>query len=199
MGKRSSAKRRLLLATQGFGPLLQRDYWGVIRNPRSSPLEVIATVRRHFSSFAPAELAAFERCDGKDVALSLGDELYVQIPVAGRFRVRVVHSGAGSFTLATMSGHPEAGRITFGCREDSNGALVFHIRSRARSSSGRFRAGFLATGEVMQTSTWTDFVNRVAVYFGDGIEGFIHAETKPCADEPESVVRTRPTYELRSD
>lgn len=194
MGKRTAASKRLLLAEAGFGPLLQRDYWGVVRNARVSPLAVMATVRRYFPSFSPPELARFERCDGRDAPLSRGDELYVNIHLAGRSRVRVIHAGPQSITLSTEEGHPEAGRITFGSYRNEKGDVVFHIRSRARSSTGPKRTGFLAAGEVMQTSTWTDFVNRVGVAFGDGIVGFIHAESTICADEPEGVARSEPTY-----
>ena len=193
MGNRIESES-LSLAEQGVGPLLQRDYWGVVRNAWASPRAVVATVRRYFPSFSPRDLASFERCDGRDAGLSMGDELFVTLPVAGRFLVRVTHVGDQSFTLATEPGHPESGRITFGCYRDSNDELVFHIRSRARSSSRRFRAGFLATGEVMQTSTWTDFVNRVGVAFGEGIDGFIHAATRLCEDEPERIARSEPTY-----
>lgn len=198
MGKRKQSAR-LLLAERGVGPLLQRDYWGVVKDARSSPRSVVATVRRFFPAFSPRELASFERCDGRDASLELGDELYVTIPVAGRFRVRVMHVANQNFTLATEEGHPEAGRITFGSYVDGNGDLIFHIRSRARSSTRRFRAGFLTTGEVMQTSTWTDFVNRVGVAFGDGIVGFIRAETKRCEDEPEAVATSEPTYPAIGD
>ncbi|HWV39848.1 MAG TPA: hypothetical protein VN033_15365 [Vulgatibacter sp.] len=193
MGKRS-ASRRLLLAEAGFGPLIQRDYWGVVRNARASPRTVMANVRRHFPAFSPAELAGFERLGGEGEPLAVGDELLVRIHMAGGFRVRVIHADPQSLTLSTEEGHPEAGRITFGCYRNERGDLVFHIRSRARSSTGRYRTGFLAAGEVLQTSTWTDFVNRVAVAFGDGIVGFIHAETTPCADEPEHVARSEPTF-----
>ncbi len=190
---------RLMLAERGVGPLLQRDYWGVVRNAGASPRAVMSTVRRFFPSFAPRELASFDRCDGREASLSAGDELYVTIPFAGRFRVRVTHVGDQSLTLATEEGHPEAGRITFLCYRNATGELVFHIRSRSRSGSGRFRAGFLTSGEVMQTSTWTDFVNRVGVAFGGGIVGFIHAETTPCDDEPERVARSEPTYRVPGD
>lgn len=188
-----------MLAERGVGPLLQRDYWGVVLGARASPREVMATVRRYFPSFSPRELASFERCDGRDEALSVGDEIYVRIAVAGTFRVRVTNVTPQSLTLSTEKGHPEAGRITFGCYRNGQGEVVFHIRSRARSNRGRDRAGFLATGEVMQTSTWTDFVNRVGAAFGDGIVGFIRAETTSCADEPEEVACVEPTYRAVGD
>ena len=195
--RRRSAAGDLQLATQGAGPLLRRDYWAVIRNCRFTPAQVAQTVRRHFPAFAPSELVVFQRHDGADGRLELGDELEVHILGVPRTRVRVTHLGEQSFTLATEPGHPEAGRITFGSYRNRYGDVVFHIRSHARSS-GRFtRAGFLATGEVMQTSTWSAFVNRVAVAFGDGVIGWIHAITTPRADEEPEISRHAPTYEAR--
>lgn len=175
----------LLLASQGSGPLLQRDYWGVIRNSRASAPEIARMLARDFHQFAPEELVQFDRIDGADEALEPGVDLEVQIRMAGACRVRVVHKDRNSITLATLAGHPEAGRITFGAYPNEAGDVIFHIRSRARSSSSVKYAGFLAVGEPMQTNTWTDFVDRVAHTVGDGVLGVIHAETTEIADEPD--------------
>lgn len=199
MRKRKSVGRELdlLLATQGFGPLLRRDYWAVIRDCRATPERLVRTVRRHFPAFAPRELVRFSPRGGADRALEPGDEFDVHIVGVPAVRVRLTHVGPQSFTLATESGHPEAGRITFGSYRNGRGDVIFHIRSHARSSSRFTRAGFLATGEVMQTSTWSDFVNRVAVAFGDGVVGYIHAETTRCGDEAPEVTTHAPTFEAR--
>lgn len=194
MRKGRRTEHDLLLASQGVGPLLERDYWAVIRNCRATPAQIMATVRRHFAAFSPRELVVFERDPPTDRPLDLGDELEVKIVGAGRFRVRVIHLNEQSITVGTEIGHPEAGRITFGCYRNGRGDVIFHIRSHARSSSLFKRTGFRAMGEVMQTSTWTEFVNRVAVAFGEGPIGFIHAETRRCEDEPYESVTHAPTY-----
>ncbi len=102
--------------------------------------------------------------------------------------MRVVNRDAQSITLATLAGHPEAGRITFGAYRNDYRDVVFHIRSRARSGSRAHYAGFLTAGEAMQTNTWTDFVQAVAYTFGDGIVGFVHAESRRMSEreEPET-------------
>lgn len=164
----------------------------MIRSAWVSPQELIATVRRHFAAFAPEELVVFFPREGK--CLEEGDEIDLRITGAGNARVRVTHVGPQSFTLATLTGHPEAGRITFGSYRNARGDLIFHIRSHARSHGRLRRAGFLAAGEVMQTSTWSEFVNRVAVAFGEGVQGLIHAETRPREDEPLEQERHAPTY-----
>src|SRR5690606_10192091 len=68
-------------------------------------------------------------------------------------------------------GHPEAGRITFGAYRNVEQRVVFHIRSRARASSNIRLAAYVAIGEAMQTSTWTDVISRVAAALGSTIAG----------------------------
>ena len=119
-----------------------------------------------FAEFVPAELAAFRRLAGEG-PLTVGDVLDVHIRAAGTYRVRVTHRDENSFTLTTLPGHPEAGRITFGAYPNERGDVIFHIRSRARSGSVGHYLGFVAMGEAMQTETWAEFVNRVALTVGD--------------------------------
>jgi hypothetical protein len=168
--------------------MLQRDYWAVIDGCRWKPSEVMALVAKRFPEFPPAEVVVFERGGGLDETrgLDAGDELDIQIRLAGAARVRVVHKDACSLTLATLAGHPEAGRITFGAYRNKEGDVIFHIRSRARASSTSNYLGFLIGGDPMQTGTWTDFVNNVAVTCGVGVISQIHAEVRELeADELE--------------
>ena len=183
----SSQPAGLLLPEQGAGPLLQRDYWAVIKDCHYSPSELMEWVALRFPEFAPAELCVFDRANPPAEArpLELDDELTVKIQGAGTFGVRVIHKDAQSFTLATLPGHPEAGRITFGAYRNEHGDVIFHIRSRARSGSTFHYVGFIAGGEAMQTNTWTEFVLRAAVSAGEGVVGVIHADTEKLDGEPE--------------
>jgi Domain of unknown function (DUF1990) len=190
----------LLLAAEGAGPLLQRDYWAVIEHCGCSPSELMALVASRFAEFAPEELVVFEREDGGDTPLEVGDALRVRIRGAGTFRVRIIHRDPQSLTLATLPGHPEAGRITFGAYRNEPGDVIFHIRSRARSCSRVMYLGFRTGGEAMQTNTWTDFVNTVALTVGEGIIGFLHAETSVMEEAHESADDVRgPTFLARGD
>jgi len=201
----------LILHSEGSGPLLQRDYWAVVEDCRLSPPDVADLVSREFCNFAPESLVRFERssgeaggdgdgeqnpADSESPPLEEGDELDVAIRMAGTCRVRVVHRDRNSLTLATLKGHPEAGRITFGTYRNDDGRVVFHIRSRARASSGTRYAGFVAAGEPMQATTWTDFVDRVAHTVGAGVVGVIRVETaKMEEDEPDDPeVICSPTF-----
>jgi hypothetical protein len=182
------------LSSAGCGALLQRDYWGVIAECRVSPIQLMDDLRGRFCEFPPPELVKFSRAGECGKPIEVGDELDIVIRMAAECRVRVVARDAHSVTLATLSGHPEAGRITFGAYRHESGGVVFHIRSRSRSGSNVFSAGFVAIGEAMQTNTWVEFVQAVASTYGAGVQGDTNAETaqvEPNADD-ESV--TQPTF-----
>lgn len=192
---------QLFPATEGVGPLIQRDYWAVVEGCERGPREVASELARSFATFPPADVAVFRRLDGpggSDAPLAVGDELAVSIRMAGQFRVRVVHRDDNSLTLGTLHGHPEAGRITFGAYRNRRGDVVVHIRSRARSGSHVHRVGFLGLGDPMQLYCWTDFLNAVAARFGRGVVGTIAAETKTIDDEPDGCER-RPTFIAEGD
>lgn len=185
-------------AREGYGPLLQRDYWAVIRSCRLSCSEVALLVRRRFRDFPPDKLVRFAHPED-DRALEVGDELEVNIRMSGKTSVRVVHVNSNSLTLCTAKGHPEAGRITFGAYRNERGDVIFHIRSRARSSTMTRYAGFLTAGDPMQTTTWTDFIDRLAHTVGDGVIGAIRADVKRIGDEHDDPRVDTPTYIAEGD
>ncbi|HVL66378.1 MAG TPA: DUF1990 family protein [Vicinamibacterales bacterium] len=171
----------LLPASAGVGPLLQRDYWAVFDGCRLTPSEVVAHVRAHFCELPPSSIVSFTTAGG----LAIGCDLDIRILPAQQCCVRVIHENAQSFTLGTLRGHPEAGRITFGAYRNPARDVVFHIRSRARSAGVLDRLGFLAIGDAMQTNTWTDFIVNTARAVGARIQGVIHAETQTAEIGPE--------------
>ena len=169
-------------AGNGRGPLLQRDYWAVLAGCRGTAADVARAVAEGFWRYPAPEMVRFEREDGTRDPLREGDVMTVDIRMAGSFQVRVVHRDELSLTVATIDGHPEAGRITFGAYPNARGEIVFHIRSRARASSLNRFIGFLGAGEPMQTLTWTGFVDRLAAAVGSGVRDVIHAETREVAE-----------------
>jgi uncharacterized protein (UPF0548 family) len=167
----------ILSSARGVGLLVQRDYWAVIAGCRLSPSALVDELADHFSAFAPPDVVTFARADGTARPLERGDVLEVRIRGAGTFRVCLACRTSQTLTLATLTGHPEAGRITFGAYRNDYRDVVFHIRSRARSSTRARQLGFMTMGEAMQTATWADFVTAVAFTFGEGVIGYLHAET----------------------
>lgn len=185
----------LVLASSGAGPLLERDYWAVIRECRLTPPELADRVASDFCAFPPESLVTFARSGEAGTPLQVGDEMEVSIRMAGECRVRVLHRNENSITLGTLEGHPEAGRITFGAYRNDEGDVIFHIRSRARAESALRYVGWVAAGEPMQTNTWTDFIDRVAHTVGGGVIGAIHADTREIEDEGDEPETTcSPTF-----
>lgn len=174
----SSPPDNVQSADSGSGPLLERDYWAIIEDSHCKPSGVMEIVQAKFCAFPPTDVVTFERT-GDPTRLDVGDELDIAILLAGECRVRVVHRDACSLTLATLQGHPEAGRITFGAYRNNSGDVIFQIRSRARSSSLVTYIGYLFGGDPMQTSTWTTFIDNVAKTCGQGVRGDVHASTQP--------------------
>ena len=186
----------LLPATRGAGPLLQRDYWAVLAGCRLKPSGVMTRVKQQFCSLPPASLVHFDAPGG----MMLDALVDIVIMPGQRCGVRVIHEDNQSLTLATVEGHPEAGRITFGAYRNPHGDVIFHIRSRARSTSAAKRLGFLAIGEAMQTNTWTDFIRNTAVLVEAGISDVIHADTCVVDDTPDDDDPLRmPTFVAAGD
>ena len=179
------------LPVEGAGPLLQRDYWAVLSGCSKRPSEVIAWVKDHFCELPPSALVEFTAPQG----LARDAIVDILIKPGQHCRVCVIHDDAQSLTLGTLTGHPESGRITFGAYRNPNDEVVFHIRSRARSSDRSRFLGFVAVGEAMQTDTWTDFITNTAQGVGATIADAIRAETVHVDDVPEdSDPEGKPTY-----
>lgn len=193
----SRSERELSPASAGVGPLLQRDYWAFIASPACCASQVGELLASRFAELAPPSYVRFRRRDGEEGPLEVGDDLEVTIRLAGTFGVRVVHRNANSITFATLRGHPESGRITFGAYRNSEGKLIFHIRSRTRVSSRLRYAGFLALGESLQTNAWGELIKRAASIMGEGVEGSVEEETHRIPDELEE--QGQPTYIAAGD
>lgn len=195
----SDEPRDMQPATEGTGPLLQRDYWAVIAGSRFRPSEIVDLLAERFPDFPPPELVRFRMADGCDPPLKVGDELDIEIRMAGECGVRVVHRDANSITLGTLNGHPEAGRITFGAYRNERDDVVFHIRSRARASRLTKYLEFLAGGDPMQTNTWVDFINALSMTVGSGIVDGIRVEQTEVEDEDADEDQSTPTFIAQGD
>lgn len=168
---------RTLVASDGVGPLLQRDYQAAIVETETTPEQLILMLREEFPRFSPDRLCTFKRPEGAEGLLDVGDQLAVWIPGVGWTGVTVAQVDAQSLTLQTVEGHPEAGRITFGATRDPAGNLLFRIRSRARSSDTVRRLGFKVFGKHIQKQIWLAFITNVAEACGGRLEGEVREDT----------------------
>ena len=190
----------VVAATAGAGPLLERDYWATLENCPLRPSEIINHIAAHFCQLPPEALVRFAPANGAAASLPTESEIDIHIKPATDCRVRVIHRDANSFTFGTLSGHPEAGRITFGAYRNPAGDVILHIRSRARSSSTGKLLGFFAIGDAMQTNTWTDFINNAAASLGVRIAGAIHVEKREVDETQDDAEPLQsPTFLARGD
>ena len=176
--------RDVIYAAAGAGPLLQRDYEGVILGGTCSPEALAKLVRERFVEFGPPETAAFARDGGESKPLAVGDELAIRLAGVMPCRVRVVHLDDLGVTLRTLDGHPEAGRITFLAGRGEEGRVTFRIRSRARSGGLIHYLGFLLLGRTMQARCWVRFIGKVAEASGGRLDGPIRVRTAKVEQEP---------------
>lgn len=170
------------VAPEGRGPLLQRDYMGIIEGSDWPPARIIELVRTDFPLFSPEALARFERLGDPSQPLREGEEMEVNIKGTGCHKVVAVRVEPQSLTLRTIQGHPEAGRITFGAHHDDQGRLVFRIRSRARINNLVRLVGYFLMGKAAQTHIWTTFIERVAEAIGGRIAGKVEVGTQEVED-----------------
>lgn len=192
-------RREIQLATEGKGPLLQRDYVVVLDGTACTPEEVTAMIRDDFPRFSPAEIAEFTRPAGADGPLALGDTMHVHIRAVGDCGVKVTHLEPYSLTLRTLKGHPEAGRITFGAYRDEAGRLVCRIRSRARQRNRRLLSGYLTVGIHGQTRVWVTFLERLAAACGGRVLGDVLTSTDEVEELPEDRgIGEAPTFAAHS-
>lgn len=182
-------------APEGRGPLLQRDYLGVIDGTDWTPERIVGLVRRDFPLFSPEELARFSRCGDPSQPLQEGEEMEVHIKGTGCHKVVAVKTEPRSLTLRTIQGHPEAGRITFGSYYDEQERLVFRIRSRARINNLVRLIGYFLMGKAAQTRIWTTFIERVAEAVGGKIQGKVEVSTEEVEESlPDMGGLDTPTF-----
>ena len=198
-GKTPEEKRPVQLAVEGIGPLLQRDYLAVVRDSPMAPEDVLMRMRTDFPRFSPDALARFTRPEGETGPLQLGQTMHVFITGVGHCAVQVSHLDVDSFTLRTLHGHMEAGRITFSATCSEAGFLEVRIRSRARISDVPRLLSYLMLGRAVQTKIWTTFLERVAEATGGRLLGSVTVATDHVQDSLRDLgIAEGPTLQIGS-
>jgi hypothetical protein len=127
----------------------------------------------------PTEMATFQKVQGDDERMAVGDEFVVRMPGPWDGPVRVVDVSPSSFRLVTLDGHLEAGQIEFSAEHD-DGLLVFGIESWARSGD-RFSDLLydrLRMAREIQLHMWTSVLERVVRASGGRMTGGIEIHTR---------------------
>ena len=175
---------------EGTGPRFHRRYRVDVAASTKSPRELVACIAADVQRYVPDELATFHKTVGAPGRLDVGDEFDIRIRSPWDGPVRVVEAGPAAFTLATLDGHLEAGKIQF--RAESHpteaGALRFTIESWARSRDAAVDLAYdkLAVAKEAQQAMWTFFCERVAEDCGGRrlgeIDVLTEREAEPDAD-----------------
>jgi uncharacterized protein (UPF0548 family) len=162
----------------GAGPLFHRRYVVRILEPELSAEEIVSRLAADPDLFAPSEFASFQRVDGEDRPMSVGDDYVVRMPGPWDGPVRVVELTPTSFRLATLEGHLEAGQIEF--RAADEGDVVFTIESWARSGDRLSNVLYdrMRMAKEIQLHMWTSVLERVTEHSGGRRAGRIEIETR---------------------
>ncbi len=156
--------------SSGVGELTHRRY--SIEVPRStfSRPSLIQEIERRVHELSPTQLAAFEKTSGEPSRMLVGDEYDITMLGPWNGSVRVAEVTDDSFTLVTLTGHPEAGHICFSVKEHPHQSESFTvmIESWARARDKRVHVAYdtLSVGQQVQTEVWVTFLQRVAELTG---------------------------------
>jgi hypothetical protein len=163
----------------GAGPMLHRSYAVRITGSDLEPPALIDLVAAHLNQVSP-EMAVFRKTRGvKDDQLRQGEELVVRMPGPWDGPVRVVRREPGSFRLATLEGHLEAGEIEFRASRAGD-ALSFEIESWARAGDklADLLYNKLRLAKEIQLNMWSHFCVRAAALAGGRPRGGVTIRTR---------------------
>ena len=165
-------------ADDGVGPLFHRRYRARIADARLSPEELVREVSADPNRVTPRDLANFSKVRGEGGRMRVGDEYVVRMPGPWDGPVRVVELTDGSFRLATLEGHLEAGQIEF--RAERDGDLTFTIESWARSGDRLCDILYdrLRMAKEVQLHMWISFLEKVIGLSGGRRKGGLRIHTR---------------------
>jgi hypothetical protein len=166
----------------GAGPLLHRHYRARIRDARLGAEPLIAELGSDPNRVAPGGLARFEKLNGPDARIAVGDDWLVRMPGPWDGPVRVVEVTPTSFRFATLEGHLEAGQIEWRA-SDEDGELRFGIESWARSGDrlSDLMHNRLRMAKEVQLHMWTSVIERVARLVDGRLPAGIEIDTRRVA------------------
>jgi Domain of unknown function (DUF1990) len=170
----------------GTGALTHRQYDVTLPLNGRSPGDLMRLMQRHIADLSPSALADFQKTEGSDLAIQVGDEYDITMLGPWNGRVRVAEVAVDSFTLVTLEGHPEAGHITFSAQRSTTveGMATVLIESFARSRDGMVNLAYdtLVIGKHVQAEVWITFLQRFGALAGVTDTPQVRVRTESIAD-----------------
>lgn len=161
-------------AGSGVGALMHRRY--SVDIPRSAAnrqvdsAALMGAIKSRIAKLSPAALAQFRKTNGRRGAMRVGDEYDITMLGPWNGRVRVVSVARESFTLITLTGHPESGHITFRVQELRVPGRPFRVSieswARSRNATVDLMYSKLGIGKHMQAKVWVTFLRRACALAG---------------------------------
>ena len=171
----------------GTGPLVHRLYRTRIQGAEMSPEQLMANLQEDLDQVAPTEFASFQKLDGEERRMAVGDEYVVRMPGPWDGPVRVVDVTPTSFRLATLVGHLEAGQIEFRASAGHR-SLDFVIESWARSGDRLSDLMYtrLRMSKEIQLHMWTSVLERVVECTEGEMVGGVVVTTRRVDPDPDT-------------
>ena len=164
----------------GAGPLFHRTYRVEIRDARTAPEELMATIQGDPDEVAPREFTTFQKTKGDEGSMRVGDEFTVRMPGPWDGPVRAIEVGPTSFGFVTLDGHLEAGRIRFSASDLGSNALELRIETWARAGDRLSNVLFdhIPVNKEVQLHMWTSVLARLVALSGGRRDGRVEITTR---------------------
>jgi hypothetical protein len=164
----------------GHGALLHRCYVARVAEAERTAAELIRAFAELPDRAAPKALGSFVKLHGDERELRVGDEFIVRIPGPWDGPVRVVEVEPAAFSLATLDGHLEAGRISFSARDLGPGRVEIRIEAWARGGDRISNLLFDRVGvsKEVQLHMWTSVLERLMEMSGGHRDGPLDVVTR---------------------
>jgi hypothetical protein len=166
--------------TDGAGALLHRTYRSRIRGSRLDAATAMARIQADPNVVAPGALARFQKAEGDEGRMAVGDEFLIRMPGPWDGPVRCVRADERSFRFATLDGHLEAGQIEWGTGDLGPGEVEFRIESWAAPGDrvSNLLHHHLRMAKEVQLHMWTSVHEQVAQLCGGRLDGGIDIDTR---------------------
>lgn len=156
MDGKESLNKPVQTLEEGAGPTYHRTYTVDLDCSFSDAAKTMEKFKADPNSLSPQLMATFEKIKGLPSRLQRGDEFHIHISGPWDGPVRVHEVKPHSFTLSTLQGHMEAGRIQFRVCGADKAPVRFEIESVARSKDSivDFLYDKLPFAKIAQRKMW---------------------------------------------